>query len=952
MKSRSLIASLCVSASALVLAGPALAQSSTLAPVEEDPPTQDAATLDEIVVTGSRVVSNGNSAPTPVTVLGAEQLSATAPSNLADGLAQVPQFRGSSRQGSGISPQYVTGAFLNLRGLGANRGLVLLNGRRTSPTTAAGTVDINVLPSPLFQRVDIVTGGASAAYGADAVAGVVNFVLDTGFDGVKGEVNTGLSSRNDGESFRASLALGADLTDRLHVVASAEYYDSAGIVSTKDRDWDRTHYNVIANPTWATDGRPRFLWRPGVTGTSISAGGVIVSGALAGTQFLPGGAPAPYVFGAERTATTMVGGDGGWIDRGNVQAPLETSTFFVHADYRVSDDFKLFAEAGYSDTRSHYAATMTALQANSSLTIFADNAFLDPVTRARLGAAPSFALARTFYEIDYARAGTFTDTTRFAAGFDGSAGIWSYDGYVDVGTTQSRNQNVNGTILSKLYEAVDAVAGPGGRPICRSTLTTPGNGCVPFNVFGAGAPSAEAIRYVTADGWADTEIEQRTAGLSFRGAPFTLWAGDVSIGGGVEYRKIEVETVTDAISQTVVAQALGARGLPATLAGAVGAFYAGNFRNQPASGYEATEAFLETLVPLARDMPLAYAADLNAAVRYADYSSTGGVTSWKVGLTYSPIEDIRLRATRSRDVRAPNVTELFAPLQGAFINIADPVTGTTSDVRVLTGGNPNLEPELADTTTVGVVYSPDWVPNLSVSLDYYDIQIEDAIGSLSGQLIVNLCQTTTAYCGFLTRLPAPANSLTAIEARSLNQSSLRTSGVDLEINYAQDADVLFPGMPGTVRLRTFVSYLEELVTTDLFGVSTDVAGVNGGEISGTPTWQGSLLLTYDARPWTINVQQRFLSGGLYSNIYTDGTGPNSLDRNHVDGIQYTDVTVRRAFEISGRSIDAYVTVNNLFDKDPPPSPSRVGVPTTILQANPTLYDIMGRYVTAGLKFRF
>jgi outer membrane receptor protein involved in Fe transport len=950
MKSRSLIASLCLSASALAFGCPALAQDATQDGAE-DPAIQESATLDEVVVTGSRVVSNGNSAPTPVTVLGAEQLSATAPSNLADGLAQVPQFRGSSRQGSGISPQYVTGAFLNLRGLGANRGLVLLNGRRTAPTTAAGTVDINVLPGPLFERVDIVTGGASAAYGADAVAGVVNFVLDTDFEGLKGEVNTGVSSRSDGESYKLSLAFGADITDRLHVVGSVERYDSAGITSTEDRDWDRTHYNIISNPTWPGDGRPRFLWRPGVTGTSISAGGVIVSGALAGTQFLPGGVPAPYAFGAERTATTMVGGDGGWIDRGNVQAPLETSTFFAHADYDVSDDFSLFAEAGYSETASHYNATMTALQANSSLTIYADNAFLDPVTRARLGAAPTFPLARTFYDIGFARGGTYTDTTRFAAGFNGSAGIWSYDGYVDVGVTQSRNENANATSLSRLYEAIDSVAGPGGAPICRSTLTTPGNGCVPFDVFGSGSASPTAIAYVTGDGWADTEIEQQTAGLSFRGAPFALWAGDVSFGGGVEYRKIEVETVTDPTSQMAVVQAAGSRGLPPTLAGAIGGFYAGNFRAQPTSGYEVTEAFLETLVPLAHDAPFAYAADLNAAIRYAEYSSTGGVTSWKVGLTYSPIADLRLRATRSRDVRAPNVTELFAPLQGAFSNISDPLTGGTSDVRVLTGGNPNLEPELADTSTIGMVYAPSWVENLSVSLDYYDITIEDAIGSLSGQVIVNLCQTNPAYCDFLTRLPPPANSLTAIEARSLNQSSLDTSGVDLEINYARDLDTIWSSLPGTLRLRTFVSYLEELVTTDLFGVETDAAGVNGGEVSGTPTWQGSVLLTYDAQPWTINLQQRFMSGGLYSNIYTDGTGPNSIDYNHVDGVQYTDLTVTRSFEVSGHALQGYLTVNNLFDKDPPISPSRIGVPTTILQANPTLHDVMGRYFTVGLKFR-
>lgn len=956
MKPRSLVELLCVSTSALALSHPALAQSAASASPEDQEstaPTAQSGVLDDVVVTGSRVVQNGNSAPTPVTVVGAEQLQAVAPSNLADGLAQVPQFRGSSRQGSGISAQYVTGAFLNLRGLGANRGLVLLNGRRTAPTTASGIIDINVLPGPLFERVDIVTGGASAAYGADAVAGVVNFILDTDFTGVKGDINSGVSSREDGESTKFSLAFGTPVTDRLHIVGSAEYYRSRGILTTEDRDWDRAHFNIITNPTWPGDGRTRFLWRSGVTGTAISPGGVIISGPLSGTQFLAGGVPAPYVFGTERTAATMVGGDGGWIDRGNVQAPLETSTFFIHGKYDVSDDLSFFAEAGYSETESRFNSTMPALQANSSLTIYNNNVFLPAsiLTRMNTAGVSTFSMARTFYDLGYARAATITDSSRLAAGFEGRAGIWNYDGYLDVGKSNSRNENYNSPIMSRLYEAIDAVAGPGGTPICRSTLTTPGNGCVPFNVFGDGSPSPAAREYVLDDGWADTSIQQEAAGLSIRGAPLTLWAGDVIIGAGVEYRNIEVETVSDPISQSTITAAPGARGLPATLNGVVGGFNAGNYRDQPRSGYSVREAFFETLVPLARDLPLAYAADLNAAIRYADYSSTGGVTSWKVGLTYSPVEQLRLRATRSRDVRAPNVTELYAPLQGAFTNINDPLTGV-SNVRVLTGGNPDLRPELADTITAGFVYRPDWLPNFSASIDYYKIEIEDAIGSLSGQLIVNLCQTNPEYCVFLNRLPAPANSLISIEARSLNQSSLETSGIDFELNYSQDLDAIWSGAPGTLRLRTFVSYLDELTTTDLFGSSVDAAGVNGGEASGTPTWQGSIVLTYDAEPWSFTVQERFLSGGLYSSLYnTNSLNANSVDFNHVDGARYTDVTVRRQFKVQGTDFEGYLTVNNLFDSDPPPAPSRVGAPTTIMQANPTLYDIMGRYFTVGLRFR-
>lgn len=904
---------------------------------------------EEVVVTGSRVVSNGNAAPTPLTVLTTEDLTATTPTSIADALAQVPQFKGSTRQGSGISAQFVSGAFLNLRGLGANRGLVLLDGRRTVPTTAAGIVDINMFPNPLVERVDVLTGGASAAYGADAVAGVVNFILDTDFEGFKGEVSGGISDREDGAMQRVSLAFGDSfLNDRFRIIASIDFHNADGIVSTKDRDWDRAHYNVIQNPTWPGDGRTRFLWRPGVTGTSISPGGAIIAGPLSGTQFLPGGAPAPYVFGTDRTAATQVGGDGGWIDRGNVQAPLEFETYFAHAEFDIASNFTIWGEFNYSNAETRYASTMPSLNANNVITIYDTNAYLDPVTLGRMNTAgvTSFPLSRTFYDLGYARAATLTDTTRFSIGFDLDVGGWTVDGYFDTGESNSRNENYNSPIMSRLYESIDTVIS-GGVPVCRSTVTNPGNGCVPYDIFG-GDPVSDALRaYVIGNGWAETEITQDTAGISVRGSPFATWAGAVNIGGGVEWRDIEVTTVADPISMSTITPAPGSQGLPATLNGVVGGFNAGNFRDQPTSGYDVAEVFVEALVPLASDWGAVNSIDLNGAVRYADYSSTGGVTSWKVGLSAELFEMVRLRATRSRDVRAPNVTELYAPLQGAFTNITDPLTSVTSNTRVLTGGNANLDPELADTITYGIVFQPDWFDGFSVSLDYYSITIEDAIGSLSGQLIVNLCQTDPQYCAFVNRLPAPANSIVSIEARSLNQSSLDTSGVDFEVNLRQELGI------GALRVRGLVSYLDELVTTDLFGNSLDAAGVNGGEAGGTPTWQGTLDLSYEVAAWTLHWRQRYLSGGLYSNIYnTHTTDANSIDHNHVGSATYSDLTIQYEFARNEDPIQLFFTVNNLFDADPPVAPSRVGAPTTIMQANPTLYDIMGRYYSAGIRFRF
>lgn len=919
--------------------------------------------LEAVVVTGSRLVVDGSASPTPLTVLSSDHLSVTAPSTIADGLAQVPQFRGSQRPSSFVSAQNPAGAHLNLRALGSNRTLALLDGRRTTPGTSTNDVDVNLFPNLLVERVEIVTGGASAAYGSDAVAGVVNYVLDHDFVGLRGDVNGGISSRDDDESLKVAIAGGKRFMDgRLHVMASAEYFNSDGVMDDRDRKWNQRHFGIIQNPTWPADGRTRFLWLPNVTGTDLAYGGVISAGPLRGTQFGPGGVPMPFAYGTEVTSATMVGGDGVWEPRGNMAAALETLSTFVHASYDITPDFSVFAEATYSETETQFPFLYGAFSGAANFTIFNNNAYLPAsiVTSMANANVTNFRLGRISRDWGRSQASTPTTFLRGSLGFKRQLDRFALDGYVDVGRTDA-DTNITGLVVrSRVYEAADAVVHPTtGQIVCGSTVANPNNGCVPLNLFGDGAASPEAIDYITDTSWSRNNIEQVAAGLSMRGELMSNWAGEILVGAGLDFRRNTVEILTDPISVSVIAAAPGSRGTPANLIGVIGDFQFGNTTDLPKSTIEVKEAYVETVVPLLRDKPFAQSLDLNAAVRYADYTYSGGVTSWKTGINYQPTDSWRFRATLSEDIRAPNAVELFSPPRVSGGTINDPLTGQSNQVPGSVEGNPELDPEEATTYTLGLVFTPQSVPGLTASIDLYDVKLEGAIGQLGTQIIVNLCfEGQVYYCQFIQRLPPPDNTIVTVRRAFVNLDTIDTSGVDFELGYSRNLERPLFGRPASFSLRVLASYLDSLATTDVLGSKRETAGVNGGERNamegGAPRWQGSLGLSLKVGNFAAYLQERYISEGKYREIYTTGDfGPNSIQRNRVPARYYTDLTLRYSSEFGGGGLEYYVTVNNLMDRDPPDSPTRAGAPIgIILGTQPTLYDVVGRYMTGGVRFRF
>lgn len=887
----------------------------------------------EIVVTGSRIGRSGFTTPTPVTVVSTDQLAKSAPSTIAESLRNLPALTATS------GPQRATGtqgggqSFLNLRNLGAVRTLTLLDGRRFVAASQFGTVDVNLLPAGLIQRVDIVTGGASAAYGSDAVAGVVNFVLNTKFEGLKGEVSSGISTEGDNAEKRAILSGGVStLGGRLHLIASGEYYQNDGILEGQ-RDWARRGTNLINGPA----GGPAQILTDNVRNIG-TYGGMLLTGnggtaaqnaAFRGLQFGPGGTVLPYSFGSYLTQTQQIGGDGVNTELfQEINRPLERWSAFGRAEYELTDAISIFGEASYGWTDTRYSTSVNRHQVQNPITIRRDNAFLPQGIRTLLAANPNVStltMLRWSTEGGLTDVAVTTDTRRFVGGFNAEVGGLKLNGYYQHGRTNQRTDVLNNEITANFTRAVDAVVSPTtGQIVCRSTLTDPGNGCVAFNPFGVGAPSAGALAYTRGTSRTDSVFTEDVAALNLSGTLFEGWAGPISFATGGEYRKETAELAVDALSRQ-------------------GAFLFAN--PQPWNGeYDVREGYVETVIPLLRDLPFAKRVEFNGAVRYTDYSTSGGVTTWKAGLSWTPFDALRLRGTRSRDIRAPNLSELFTSGRTQSATIVDPFKNNIrlSGIFVTTGGNAELQPEKADTLTLGAVLQPSFIPGFNLSVDYYDIKIRDAIGTLTPQQTVDQCfQGNQLACG-LVRRDAGGNLLD-LTAFPINLAKLETNGIDVEASYRVPLSSLMD-TDATLSLRTVVSYVGKLSSTTPGSPAIDRAGEVG--ISANPHWRFNAQADFYKGDFNFFNQVRFIGGGRY-----DVTrGPAQIDLQNIKPQAYWDMQLGYSLKNVGiTGAEFYLNVRNVLDTDPPRAP---GDGTIALATNTGLYDTTGRLFRVGFRFNF
>jgi iron complex outermembrane receptor protein len=880
--------------------------------------------IEEVLVTASRISRGGFEAPTPTTVSSREEIEKTGATNVADFLNTLPAFSGGiTPQQSVRSTQNAGGNFLNLRGIGTNRTLVLVEGRRHVPTTAGGLIDTNVVPSGLVERIEIVTGGASAAWGSDAVAGVVNIILKKDLEGVEASFEGGETKYGDGQTYRTSVAYGRGFAEgRGRVTVAAEYADSKGLDTNSKREWVQRRYGLVLNPLYAVgNGQDRLLIASDVGLSTAAIGGLITAGPLRGLQFLPNGQTRQFQYGTYVGTTAMVGGDGTNIgaEQTPLSTPLERANIYGRATFDVTENVQAFLEMSYAYSRTRFP--LSAHRDLAAITIRRDNAFLPASVAALMDAnrLTTFTMGRLSPDTGMNITDNRNGTERYVAGFTGKIfDDWTWNAHYEHGKTRYSNRVSENRINANYTLAIDAVRNAAGQIVCRSTLTAPTNGCVPMNLFGEGSPSAEALAYVRGTQVLLAHVKEDAAAANIEGEPFELWAGKVSLAAGIEFRREAVEQEVDALSLA-------------------SAFAIGN--PKPLEGsYKVTEGYVETVVPLLKDAPLAKSLDFNGAVRVTHYSTSGTVTSWKAGLTYDITDDLRLRVTRSRDIRAPNLGELYSSYVLTFSQVNDPVTGANLRVGAPSEGNTDLKPERADTTTFGVVYQPGWAPGLRASVDFYDIQVEDVISTVSAQEILNRCFAgNAALCGFIDR--DAAGVVQTVTRKQVNLSELSTSGIDFEVSYSRELSDVVPNWQGRASIRGLATYVREMITDDGI-VRLDRAGD-----ATDPHWKANVTTTYDVGAFSAFLQGQYIGGGKYDQTYGEfDINDNSVPSQFLLHAQVAYTLLDRP----GQRIQMFGTVRNLLDQKPPPYPTSGALNAITL----TTFNLAGREYRAGFRLKF
>ncbi|BAK67434.1 TonB-dependent receptor-like protein [Sphingobium sp. SYK-6] len=941
-----------------------------------DVPAESGTSNEAIIVTGSRIVS-GFDRPTPVSVMDGARLEERGSANIGDALAEMPAFRATNTPAStglAAAAGYVGGRILDLRGLGAVRTLTLVDGKRFVPSTTQATVDTNMIPSILLQRAEVVTGGASAVYGSDAVSGVVNLLIDKNLTGYKLAGQIGFSEYGDNYTRQFGGAAGWALGDRLHLVVGGEYERSSGVEACPEREWCANGFiNVGRNPLrpGQTATIPANNMRRAATPWSASYNGVTTPPASAyvgnfvpslrpidGITFGADGTPRRFQFGTHVNSLYQFGGES--------DGPGEN----IYFDFPIVSPTERWAAMGYLTFEATPALTLelgvnyghgegdhrAPAYRNTAITIRDDNAFLprssDPTldipTILAQNGLTSFTLGKGFKDIGSSPIHVRNNVLRIV----GSAAYeidsnWRADLYYQFGRNDFRSDLTNGVVTSRMLNALDSVRNSSGQAVCRinadGITTNDDPSCVALNPFGfANQPNFEdAKAYVTANAFQTNITTEHVVAANLTGSLIDLPAGKLGIAIGGEYRSDNVEGDTDALSQA-------------------GRFFTGG--GSTISGkIDVAEVYAEAEVPLLADMTAFQELGISGAIRRTHYnrssataeSSSVNATTWKVGGTWAPIDAIRFRVTRSRDIRAPNVAELFGPLtntQGIVTDVGR--EGVQAVVPITLGSNPDLRPEKADTFTVGVVLAPrgGFLGRFRLSVDYYDIQIDDAISTLGQQNIVARCAEGDAQsCALVTR--DADRVITNIRDTFQNVNELIARGYDIELAYRQ------PLGGNMLNLRVLASHVKDLITVDAVGPTERAGqtGLRGGTPPGIPDWtiDGTATLDIGER-FSMTANARWINDGFYNAAFVGAEQPgfaigsaNSSNTNAMPGRIYLNLlgTVKVPITQDNR-MDVYFGVDNVFDKDPPNYPGANG------SGNNVLFNPVGRMFKAGVRAAF
>jgi iron complex outermembrane receptor protein len=1029
---------------------------------------------ENVTVSASRIQIQGYSQPTPVTVVGIEQLQRDAKVSIGDAIRELPAVSGrgdspSNGSHSGNASQGDAGIdTIDLRGLGVVRTLVLFDGQRvvtSNPNSggppAIGGVDLSTIPSSIIERVDVVTGGASAAWGSDAVAGVVNLVINKHFTGFKASANFANSSHNDHKSYKIEAVMGTELFGgRGHTEFAANYTMSPDTFYNWNRSWYDRNNRALYSCAVVNGGAANALCHTptGVYSNAFTNAGLIVASpagsgatpaaanALRGVQFTgPNAQPVPFNFGVNNiTPGTNAAGSNCYNCSANVDTlvgnqspsavPFHNYNLFSYSSYKLTPEITASLMLNYGWNVENNIAN-NGRQAN--YTIQRDNAFIPQSIRDQMtaGGISSFTLGSGAIEnltnhrevsmfnlsksIGQNYIQNYRQLMRGVFTLTGSYSIfgedWSWEGYAQNSTVRERqkapyntmNININNAVDSVVVTATGANSLGGGNaanaavvrsiltnagvPIpavgsiaCRSTLTStqygvttsptsgfqvlqPGGyqiGCQPLNLFGDNTVSQAALNYVApgrldprAMDTARYKLSQSVFSLSTQGTlPWGLAAGKPAIAFGYEYRHEQQRNERDPLQL-----------------GASGVWESGNF-SQFAGQYSVHEGFLEVDVPLLKNS-IVDDLNFNAAGRITSYSTSGLVETWKLGLTSQINEDIKVRATLSSDIRAPGIGELFSPILVSTQTQSYPPGGPNYQVRQLQAGNPLLVPEQATTVSGGIVLTPHWIENLSMSFDWYSITLHGGIFAPSAGQIFNECavKKNPLFCQFVFFGQGPlVNGLATAELDGngasgrpllggltfafnapgdfnayyqgpVNANRETVSGMDFQIDYHHGL------LDGDLSWHILGNYTDQKTRTSL-GLTVNGAGALSGDgalnpLTGftSPKFRSTISTTYDEGPWSLTAQARVIgSARLTNNLTQSQSVYTSIDDNAVPAVVYGDF--RASYRWSDR-IQVYAAVDNTFNAPPPNIPTIGGGGFSCVS-----YDCIGRAYRFGVRF--
>ena len=986
--------------------------------------SEGATELDKVTVTGSRIARTGFVTSSPVTAISAEEIRSSGALNIGDLMNKMPQLVPSYSLGN--STRFIGTAglgLMDLRGMGTSRTLVLVNGRRhvgASPGSTA--VDVNTIPVEWVERVEVITGGASAVYGADAVAGVVNFIMKKDFEGFELRGQTGMADEGGFNRSFVSFSGGSSFADGRGTAAVAMEYSTQERFNRGDRAIGREYLVSVPNPNFdrtkpPSESNPQTVLSGPGGNHSISYGGTtdlgrVVYNAAGTTRTIPFAASTRYVFnpdgsirrnrydGTIVSATSCTNCDFADLNAvADLQPAFDRFSFNTVVNFDLNDNHRLFLEGKYSKTESNFYGQPSF---DSSLRIRRDNAFISPELGALMdarivqlgnGTTRSITtdpnnresdLVMGRFHVDAGQRGELVErqTSRVVAGIEGLFGDnWSYEASANFGQTTIARQNLNNRINDRFHAGLDAVINPAtGDIVCRVSLDPnainpntgarynlglSGSGCIPFSVFGHGAISPEAAAWFNTTALNSSKLQQSVYSASVaNGSLFSLPAGDMGIAFGIEHREEKSKENTDP---------LAALGL--------------TFLNAIASrggDYNVTEVFAETTIPLLADLPGVNRLALDLAGRYSDYNTIGETTTWNVGLDWTIIPSLRFRGTVAKAVRAPSIGELFNPQSQNFASIADPCNtlvtnsnrpSTAKDPALraancaalgipadwvdtysanrpgLSGGNPDLKPESAESVSLGFVWQPEFIEGFGMSVDYWRVTLDDAIGSVTAQTNATRCVDSpgginNVFCNAIQRAPSggytapngnafPAYSIYNWSALGENLAKSRRVGVDLEMDYRFD----MAGGATTLRfVGTRMIQSREWAFQDFPEEFTEwVTSVTD------PRWRAQFSTGYKIGGFRASWDMTYVDGNLRVSpaSYNSNPGQASPVRNG----SYTYHNLQLGYTIPDTKMDFYLGVDNVFDKNPPRNYFGADVGSAY-------YDNIGRFMYMGATYKF